>query len=126
MPLKQNNESKLKKHERLIIISASMLNSINKNKLSKSTVIFKTSNVTITSYSGAISHVIQSKIETRFEANFKVDIILIYQGIFVKCYQYSEICKSYDICQESCQTRRVFFRTLCLKRFPPEEYAFHS
>ena len=122
MPLKQNNESKLKKHERLIIISASMLNSINKNKLSKSTVIFKTSNVTIISYSGAISHVIQSKIE----ANFKVDIILIHQGIFVKHYQYSEICKNYNICQKSCQTRRVFFRALCLKRFPPEEYAFHS
>ena len=41
MPLKQNNESKLKKHERLIIISASMLNSINKNKLSKSKLSLK-------------------------------------------------------------------------------------
>ena len=117
MPLEQNNESKLKKHERLTIISASMLNSINKNMVSKSTVIFKISNVTIISYSGAISHVIQSKIETRFEANFRVDIILMHQVIFVKHYQYSEICKNYDICQISRQTRRVFFSSIMLKTF---------
>ena len=115
IPLEQNNESKLKKHERLIIISAYMLNNINKNKLSKSK-IFKFSNVTVISYSWATSHVIQSKIETRFEANFKIDIILIHQRIFIKQYQYNGICKNYDIYQKSRQTRRVF-SSIMLKTF---------